>query len=211
MLRDEQRLTRAVELHGCLCHVEPRPGSRFEFVFGRLQQALKERDVRFTRSDLGRRAFGKHVQARNGRCDVVLRLLDGVPTRAQALMHRLILPQRREVEELHRSRGLRVGDIERADDRRLSRQREAERLQIDRLVVTDQPRVGLRQQRPERLALGDARPLLSRSCQIGLGSRRQSRMNGVGERNPGGRLRICSDRKQDEKETVLQFVRAQLQ
>ena len=46
VLRHEQRLPRARELHIRLCNVEPRSGAGFELVLRRLQQAREERDVR---------------------------------------------------------------------------------------------------------------------------------------------------------------------
>ena len=75
VLRGEQRLPRAGQLHVRLRDVEPRSGAGFELVLRGLQQPREEGDVRLPRVDLRLRALHDQVQPRHRGGDVVLRLL----------------------------------------------------------------------------------------------------------------------------------------
>ena len=203
VLRDEQRLARARELHICLCNVETRAGAGFELILRRLEQAREERDVGLTRVDLRLRALCEQIQPRDRRSDVVLRLLALIVTRFGRAFQRLVAPQRREVEDLHGRGELPIGDVERTDDRRQSGQRKAERGEVDRLAVLHQLRVRLRQQRAQRFTTRNPRHLLVRSRQLRLRPVAEGHADGVVEREAERlrrRLRGSAERDCKKKE-----------
>ena len=200
VLRHQQRLARACELHIRLCNVEPRSGAGFELVLRRLQQPREERDVRLPRRDLRLRALHHQIQARHRGGDVVLRLLTLKTSRVRGTLQRLIPPQRRYVEHLHGGGELGIGHVERPDDGWKTRQRESKRGQVDRLVVAHQLRISLRQQRVQRLGARNPRQLLIRARQLRLRARAEGPADGVAEREPERlRLSSCADGNGEKK------------
>ena len=121
VLSDQQRLTRAIDLHGCLCDIQPRAGAGRKFILRDFEQSFEQRNVRFARCDLRRCALGDHVKASDGGGNVILCLLCRVTARRDTLASSLISAQRCQIEELHCRGDLRVRDVEGSDDRRQTR------------------------------------------------------------------------------------------
>ena len=98
------------------------------------------------------------------------------------MTERLEVANRGEIEELHRRGQLCISDIERTDHRRLAGNGEAECLKVDRLVVANQPRIGLGQQTLKRLGSRNSRALFGGTRELRLRPFMQCAMNRVGER-----------------------------
>src|SRR4051812_20757248 len=127
---------------------------------------------------------------RRGRGIMLRRLSALLPPRMGGAVQRLIPPQRRHVEHLNRRGELGIGHVEWTDHRREPRQGEAERSEIQRLVVAHESRIGLWQQCIQRLGTRNPRKLLIRARQLRLRARTEGSADGVAERETE-RLRLC--------------------
>ncbi len=198
-------MLRAIELHRCQRNIEPRSGSGREFVLRDFQQSFEKCDVRSPRCDLRRRALREDIEPRDRSRNVVLRALQRVAARRFALIQRPVMPDRGEIEDLHLGGDLRVSHIERTDDRRLTRNREAERLEIDGLAVANEARIGLRKQRLQRFVPRDACALLRGTRELRLRSLTQRALHGIRERESqrlGRRRQRNEESKNEERSTA---------